>query len=251
MSQRKSISKKIRFEVFKRDSFKCVYCGSSAPDVMLEIDHIQPVSKGGDNNIINLVTACNSCNNGKSNKTLNENATVTKQKQELDTLNKKREQLKLMQKWRQELLNYDNELLLFYEKQIHNYCTLYTLNEVGKQRLLSIIKKYSQEEILYAIDASFTQYYNAEYPEDTWNKAFNMIVRIIENKRKKPNPVMKEIYYARGILRNTLHSKYFDDKKALIMLIEWVNNTNDINAMMEICKNSPNWSQFRIMITNF
>ena len=31
MSKRKSLTKKVRFEVFKRDSFKCQYCGSSAP----------------------------------------------------------------------------------------------------------------------------------------------------------------------------------------------------------------------------
>ncbi len=35
---RKSISKKIRFEIFKRDAFSCQYCGKSAPDVILHID---------------------------------------------------------------------------------------------------------------------------------------------------------------------------------------------------------------------
>ena len=31
-TKRKTISKKTRFEVFKRDSFKCQYCGASAPE---------------------------------------------------------------------------------------------------------------------------------------------------------------------------------------------------------------------------
>lgn len=31
--KRKAISKRVRFEVFKRDSFKCQYCGKCAPDV--------------------------------------------------------------------------------------------------------------------------------------------------------------------------------------------------------------------------
>jgi len=31
-AKRKSLSKKVRFEVFKRDSFQCQYCGASAPD---------------------------------------------------------------------------------------------------------------------------------------------------------------------------------------------------------------------------
>lgn len=66
MAKRKSISKKLRFEVFKRDSFTCVYCGCTPPGVVLEIDHIDPVSRGGGNNIENLVTSCFSCNRGKS-----------------------------------------------------------------------------------------------------------------------------------------------------------------------------------------
>lgn len=41
-----SISKKIRFEVFKRDHFRCCYCGSAPPSVILEVDHIDPKSKG-------------------------------------------------------------------------------------------------------------------------------------------------------------------------------------------------------------
>ena len=68
MAKRKNLSKSVRFEVFKRDSFTCQYCGKSAPDVVLEVDHIIPVSKGGDNDISNLITSCFECNRGKSNK---------------------------------------------------------------------------------------------------------------------------------------------------------------------------------------
>ena len=62
-----SITKKIRFEVFKRDDFKCGYCGKSPPAVKLEADHIEPISKGGTDDINNLITACFDCNRGKSN----------------------------------------------------------------------------------------------------------------------------------------------------------------------------------------
>lgn len=70
MTKRKSISKKLRFEIFKRDSFKCQYCGNSPPSTTLEIDHIIPVSDGGDNDDKNLVTSCFECNRGKSNRSL-------------------------------------------------------------------------------------------------------------------------------------------------------------------------------------
>jgi len=64
---RVAISKRVRFEVFKRDSFTCQYCGAMPPKVPLEVDHVIPVSKGGDNHRMNLITSCFSCNRGKSN----------------------------------------------------------------------------------------------------------------------------------------------------------------------------------------
>jgi len=60
-----SITKKIRFEVFKRDGFKCAYCGKSPPDVILEVDHIEPKSKGGSDEPTNLLASCFDCNRGK------------------------------------------------------------------------------------------------------------------------------------------------------------------------------------------
>lgn len=65
-----AISKKIRFDVFKRDGFKCQYCGNHPPIVVLEVDHIMPVSKDGTDEIDNLVTSCFDCNRGKGAKEL-------------------------------------------------------------------------------------------------------------------------------------------------------------------------------------
>src|SRR5690348_290732 len=61
-AKRTNLSKKLRFEVFKRDGFRCQYCGAAAPDVLLVVDHVNPVAKGGKNNILNLITACEPCN---------------------------------------------------------------------------------------------------------------------------------------------------------------------------------------------
>lgn len=63
--KRKPLSQKTRFEVFKRDGFSCQYCGQKPPDVVLECDHINPVKRGGKNDIDNLITACFDCNRGK------------------------------------------------------------------------------------------------------------------------------------------------------------------------------------------
>lgn len=66
MSERQSIGKKVRFDVFKRDGFQCQYCGAHPSEtVWLELDHIHPVAAGGGNDIDNLLTACAPCNRGK------------------------------------------------------------------------------------------------------------------------------------------------------------------------------------------
>lgn len=57
--------KKLRFEIFKRDSFTCQYCGSRPPAVVLELDHIDPKSNGGGDQEENLITSCFDCNRGK------------------------------------------------------------------------------------------------------------------------------------------------------------------------------------------
>lgn len=72
MKKRKSISKKSRFDIFKRDSFACQYCGAHPPLAILEVDHIHPVAKGGGNDEDNLITSCLKCNRGKSANLLSE-----------------------------------------------------------------------------------------------------------------------------------------------------------------------------------
>ena len=67
---RTQISKKVRFDVFKRDNFKCQYCGGTPDESVLEVDHIHPVCEGGTNAIDNLLTACFSCNRGKGGEAL-------------------------------------------------------------------------------------------------------------------------------------------------------------------------------------
>lgn len=61
----------VRFDVFRRDDFRCRYCGRGADQgVFLEADHVVPRSKGGPDTLANLVTACWDCNRGKSDKVI-------------------------------------------------------------------------------------------------------------------------------------------------------------------------------------
>jgi len=71
MTIRKQISKRVRFEVFKRDGFVCHYCGAHPPGVLLHVDHIVAVANGGLNDMDNLITSCEPCNLGKGARSLN------------------------------------------------------------------------------------------------------------------------------------------------------------------------------------
>jgi hypothetical protein len=57
-----------RLKVFERDGYKCHYCNMQLTRFTATLDHIQPVSKGGDNSFDNLVTSCLHCNSRRSNR---------------------------------------------------------------------------------------------------------------------------------------------------------------------------------------
>jgi len=73
--QRALMTKKMREAIKVRDNFTCCTCGNSThtePNLLLEIDHIIPVSKGGYTVEDNLQTLCWKCNRAKSNKLINQ-----------------------------------------------------------------------------------------------------------------------------------------------------------------------------------
>ena len=60
----------LRWEVFKRDSYRCVVCGRSPathPGLTLHTDHVVPESRGGATHIDNLRVLCDECNAGRGN----------------------------------------------------------------------------------------------------------------------------------------------------------------------------------------
>ena len=163
MAKRKNLSKSVRFEVFKRDSFKCQYCGKSAPDVVLEVDHIIPVSKGGDNDISNLITACFDCNRGKRDKKLTDKQSVKLQKEELDKLNARREQIEMIAEWRKELSNLMNESIDKIVEIINQefYLEL-NLTDYERRNFSKRIKKYGVKETLNSSLIAFERYDDIE-----------------------------------------------------------------------------------------
>lgn len=50
-----AVSKRLRYEILRRDNYACRYCGASAPDVPLRVDHVTPVALGGTDTADNLI----------------------------------------------------------------------------------------------------------------------------------------------------------------------------------------------------
>ncbi len=57
-----------REKIFERDEFKCRYCEKQLTRFTATLDHITPVSRGGDHSFDNLVTACLHCNSRRGNR---------------------------------------------------------------------------------------------------------------------------------------------------------------------------------------
>ncbi|MDQ7990919.1 MAG: HNH endonuclease [Candidatus Dactylopiibacterium sp.] len=56
-------------ELFNRDRHVCAYCGAGGPSQKLTRDHVLPLSQGGADAWMNVVTACRHCNQRKGGNT--------------------------------------------------------------------------------------------------------------------------------------------------------------------------------------
>lgn len=253
-----AVSKKIRFEVFKRDKFTCQYCGRSAPDVVLQADHIDPKSKGGKNDLINLITSCVDCNQGKSDRILSDDSALKKRKQQLGQLQERREQLEMMMEWHRSLIDLEEqtvtELSDFWSQLVPGY----HLSETGLENLKRWVKRFGINEVIESMKASTQQYleYDPEANDPSIsthksvNKAFEYIPRICAaRKRQEGKPYMKDLYYIRGILRNRL--RYLNEWQSIQLMEEAVINGVDIEQIKDLAKTTPNWSSFHETIEDW
>lgn len=152
-TRRKSLSDKTRFEVFKRDSFKCQYCGRAASEVILEVDHVKPVAKGGKNQLLNYVTACRDCNAGKGARELSDQSEVEKQRRQIEDLNERRLQLEMMLRWREGLDSLEDEKVAFIVAKVNARLSEFdaVLNEHGVVDVRGWLRKFGFDSTLYGV----------------------------------------------------------------------------------------------------
>lgn len=244
MTKRKSISKKDRFEVFKRDSFTCQYCGAKAPDVVLEVDHIKPVALGGDNSVMNLVTSCAPCNSGKGAREISDGSVVSRQRTQLQELEERRQQIAMMLEWRDGLKEIEAE----HSEHIENHIIAETglsPNDHGRRRLDALIRKYPLIEILESIDTCIEQY--CEWDSDdnvrpeSWELMFSKIEPVIKGKRKY-SADDRRIFYIRGIVRSRFDRNVSDDVRIIRLTYQ---SGVDLDDIENWAKSARSWSQLR------
>lgn len=207
-TERKPLSKTMRFEVFKRDSFACQYCGAKAPDVLLQVDHIKPVARGGDNSILNLVTSCAACNGGKGARELSEHSAVERQRTQASALQERREQIEMMMQWHQGLLSIDDAIVSGITQIYSKLCPGWTLNPSGHQMVLALVQKYGSTDVIEALKTAASLHVKVADGRateesmrvlvDAWKKHCSYI------KWNRENPIEGQLRYIRGILRKRL-----------------------------------------------
>jgi hypothetical protein len=241
MSIRRSISKKLRFEVFKRDSFKCQYCGKCAPDVILHVDHIHPVSKGGENDILNLITACADCNGGKSDRLLSDQSVMAKQRAQLEELNERREQLEQMLAWREGLTEIDDIAVDAAVAAWHALTPKWGLNEKGKADLRRLVEKLGLPAVLDAIkvcERYLEKDDSGAITSESVNLAFGKIGGVA--RMSKEPDWKRQLFYIRGIMRNRFG--YVNEHEAIRMLELAYQHGASIDELKSVVFGARSWS---------
>lgn len=176
---RKALSNRTRFEVFKRDKFQCQYCGAKAPDVVLNCDHIKAVAEGGTDDLMNLVTSCWTCNSGKADKALDDATAVMKARDQAESMEERKQQVEMMADWQINLATLVPEMAAI-DALLTKICGR-TLTDAGKQTARKHIRKHGLTDVMQAIVVAFDQY-NAD---DAWPKV-EKVLRYQKINREDP-----------------------------------------------------------------
>lgn len=236
--KRPPVSKKTRFEVFKRDKFTCQYCGAKAPEVVLHADHINPVANGGDSGIMNLVTACADCNGGKGARKLDDRSAIERQRAQIEDLEARREQLEMMLAWRDAAQAESVDVVEEVADRLGERGGFWP-SESGKADIRKWLKRYSLSEVLAAMDEAFDHYmkWNGDKPNrEAWVIAFRKIPVFASMKRQSHDkPYLPRLLYIQGIMR-----KRADEPNE--NFVEWLERAIDkgwsVDELEEVAKKS-------------
>lgn len=250
-----AISKKLRFEVFKRDSFSCQYCGRKAPDVILQCDHVKPVADGGTNDILNLIAACADCNAGKGARALSDQSTLARQVDQIAELQARREQIEMMIEWRSELSKLDDTMVKRLAAHWSHLCEgTVELTPTGLDKLRRCIKDYGASLAMEAMAETLQSYGRRDtdhrLTKESIDVAFDMLIKVAKiTKASAGKPYLKQLFYIRGILRNRL--SYLNERALMSLMEEAAQAGVDLDSLEALAKRVSSWTAFRNAIEDF
>lgn len=252
--KRKALGKKLRFEIFKRDSFTCQYCGEKAPTVVLHVDHIQPFADGGSDDLVNLITSCVACNLGKGARGLSDDTVVRKQQAQLEELQERREQLEMMVDWQKGLINLEQDtvdMMTSFWTSLEPGSGIRGLNEYARGEIRKWLKKNPAEDVIAAMREAaerMTTAVDGTTDVESIGKAFHFIPALLRVKAEsKTEPFIRDAYYIRGILRRRFEDSV-DEREAKELLLEAMNLGSSPEQEKDRARIASSWWTWRSYI---
>jgi hypothetical protein len=215
---------------------------------VLHCDHINPRAAGGGDDLLNLITSCIDCNQGKSDKLLSDATIVEKKRDQLALLQERKEQIEMMMEWQLGLREIGTQAA---EQVADRWCEMVDwagLNDRGKKKLRDWLRNYSLEEVMSAMYVAFDQYVNYDddgnMAEDSAETAFLKIGGICHLTRaQKEKPYLKQLFYIRKIVEN--RCSYFVKHEATEILEVAFSWGADSHRLSSIARNASSWTSWK------
>lgn len=209
------------------------------------VDHIQPVSKDGEDSMMNYITACQPCNAGKSDRTLDDNTTLQKQRAQLEELNERREQLEMMMEWRsgmKEITEMQVEQALAAWRAV---AIGWGLNDKGLKTLREHIKRLGLEAVLDGIEVVGEKYIQIDEltgnaTQESVDRGYSKLGGIIAMANQPE--AQRQLHYIKGILRNRLNYVPYD---VMTHLQSALDAGCSLDAMKAEAKVTGSWTRFQ------
>ena len=245
------VYKRIKFEVFEKDSFKCQVCGAAAPNVTLTLHRLQNNQQA--ENWLDpafLTTFCESCqrkNGSQESANTGNNGHLS-----LNALEERLDQLKMLINWRKGMIKIRKRQLASLVEFWQELVPSIFLSEVHKKTLLSCISKYSSDDIKEAMRLAVQEFIvvhqDGSIARDSFQMAFANIPEICYRKTKMSKTrEAEELYHIHDILEERIDG-FFDSAR----VIQWLNYARSwdvhLEELIQMAARVTNWTQFSCSI---